>query len=110
MVFITSMKGTAAWTARKRSGRSLVTAPIRRPPALPPSMSRRSGEVHFSRTRNSAQSMKSKKVFFFFMSMPSSCHASPISSPPRMWAIAKGMPRSRRLRRRLSKVADVPAP
>ncbi len=65
-----------------------VTAPISRPPALPPSITRRSLDVHFSAMRYSAQSMKSVKVFFFFMSMPSSCQASPISSPPRMWAMA----------------------
>ena len=57
----------------------LTTAPINIPPALPPSIIRREGEVHFSPTGYLAQSTKSVKVFFFFIIRPSSCHCSPIS-------------------------------
>src|SRR4051812_1248027 len=42
MVLSTSTKGTQATTAWNRSGRRLVTAPIKRPPALPPPMASRS--------------------------------------------------------------------
>ena len=43
MVFMMSTKGTWERTTRKRSGRMLVTAPMSRPPALPPSMATRAG-------------------------------------------------------------------
>ena len=64
----------------------LVTAPIRRPPALPPVMTSRSFDVTFRAMRYSAQSMKSVKVFFLFIIRPSSCHGLPRSPPPRTWA------------------------
>ena len=99
MVLMTSTNGTRLTTALKRSGRILVTAPISRPPALPPSMARRSFAVYFSATRNSAAAMKSVKVFFLFIMRPWSCQALPISPPPRMWAMAKDTPRSSRARR-----------
>ena len=99
MVLITSTKGTRLTTALKRSGRMLVTAPIRRPPALAPSIARRSGDVYFSPIRNSAAAMKSVNVFFLFIMRPWSCQALPISPPPRMWAMPKAMPRSSSARR-----------
>ena len=45
MVLMTSTNGTLDTTALNRSGRRLATAPISRPPALPPSITSRSGEV-----------------------------------------------------------------
>src|SRR5690606_18651576 len=44
-----------------------------------------------------AQSIKSVKVFFLFIILPSSYHCLPISSPPRIWAMAYAKPRSNRL-------------
>src|SRR6266568_182371 len=104
MVLITSTNGTLETTALKRSGRRFATAPMRRPPALPPSMTRRSGEVHFSAIRCSAAAMKSVKVFIFFIIRPSSCQALPISPPPRTWASAIAKPRSSKLTRFEEKV------
>src|SRR5450830_105274 len=95
----TSMNGTFATTAWKRSGRMFVTAPMRRPPALPPSMTRRSFAVIFCAMRDSAAEMKSENVFFFLSIFPSSCHFFPISPPPRMCAMATTAPRSRSGRR-----------
>ena len=46
IVLITSTNGTCATTALNRSGRMLVTAPISRPPAEPPSIIRRSRDVY----------------------------------------------------------------
>ena len=85
---MTSTNGTSAMTARNRSGRMLVTAPISSPPALPPRIASRSAEVQPSRSRYSATAMKSVKVFFFFSILPWSYHGRPISCPPRMWAMA----------------------
>ena len=65
-------------------GRSVATAPMSNPPALPPMAYRCLAEVNFSRIRNSAQSMKSWKVFTFFINLPSSYHKRPISCPPRI--------------------------
>ena len=45
MVLSTSTKGTWATAARNSSGLHVETAPISRPPALPPLMASRSGEV-----------------------------------------------------------------
>ena len=45
MVLITSTKGTRSTAAAQQSGRRLSTAPMSRPPALPPSMTSRSGAV-----------------------------------------------------------------
>ena len=39
--------------------------------------------------------MKSSKTFCFFSFIPASCHASPYSLPPRMFAVAQTPPRSR---------------
>ena len=61
-----------------------VTAPISRPPALPPEITSLSFEVYFSFTRCSAAAMKSVNVFFFVIIRPASCHSFPISPPPRM--------------------------
>ena len=44
IVLITSTNGTCATTALNRSGRMLTTAPISRPPALPPWITSRSGD------------------------------------------------------------------
>ena len=66
----------------------LVTAPISKPPALPPSMTRRSFEVYLSAIRCSATAMKSVNVFFFDSMRPWSCHFLPRSPPPRMWPMA----------------------
>jgi hypothetical protein len=82
----------------------LVTAPIRSPPALPPSTTSRSRLQYFPATRNPAAAMKSVNVFLFFIRRPSSCHALPMSPPPRTWAMAKTTPRSRRLTRFEEKV------
>ena len=50
MVLMTSTNGTWETTALKRSGRRLVTAPISRPPALPPFDHQAvAGAVYFSR-------------------------------------------------------------
>ena len=46
MVVRQSTKGTSATMARNSSGARLATAPISRPPALPPRATSRSGEVH----------------------------------------------------------------
>ena len=88
IVLMTSTNGTSATTALNRSGRRLVTAPISRPPALPPLMVIRSFAVYRSRCRYSAAAMKSVKVFIFFSILPSSYQPRPISWPPRMCAIA----------------------
>ena len=110
MVFITSTNGTAEWTARNKSGRKLTTAPMSNPPALPPSITRRSGAEMWFFTNHSAQSTKSVKVFFLRINMPSSCHASPSSSPPRMWAMTNTMPRSTSDSRAMEKLASMPRP
>ncbi len=44
-------------------------------------------------------SMKSVKVLSFLCMRPASCQGLPSSPPPRMWAMAKAMPRSMRLKR-----------
>ena len=82
IVFITSTNGTCATTALKRSGRMLATAATSRPPALPPWITSRSGDVNLFATRYSAQSMKSVKVFIFCIIRPCSRHSSPSSPPP----------------------------
>ncbi len=61
-----------------------VTAPIRRPPAEPPSMTSRSLDVYLSAISCSATAMKSVKVFFFDIMRPWSCQGLPSSPPPRM--------------------------
>ena len=99
MVLRTSTKGTWLMTMRKRSGRMLVTAPIKRPPALPPSMTNLFALVNFCAMRNSAEEMKSVKVLSLLRIRPASCQGLPSSPPPRMCAMAKMTPRSRRLRR-----------
>ena len=48
----------------------LVTAPISRPPALPPLIASRSLLVYFCAMRCSAAAMKSVKVFFLFSIRP----------------------------------------
>ena len=53
------------------------------------------GDAYFSFTRYSAAAMKSSKTFCFFSNIPASCHASPYSPPPRMFAVAHTPPRSR---------------
>src|SRR5258708_37298222 len=58
MVFITSTNGTPTSAAWNRSGRILRTAPITKPPALRPSMTRRSFEPYPWVTRYSAEAMK----------------------------------------------------
>ena len=55
--------------------------------------------MYFSAMRCSAQAMKSVKVLSFLCMRPASCQGLPSSPPPRMWAMAKVTPRSRRLRR-----------
>src|SRR5690242_17374664 len=45
IVVTTSTNGTSATIAAKRSGRRLATAPINKPPALPPRATSRSGVV-----------------------------------------------------------------
>ena len=85
MVLITSTKGTWERTARKRSGRMLVTAPISRPPAEPPSMASARGR----RSRGgecSTAAMKSVKVLSLSSILPASCQGLPRSPPPRMCA------------------------
>ena len=72
MVVMTSTNGTWLTTALKRSRRMFTTAPMRRPPALPPWITRRSGAVKRRRTSDSAAAMKSVKVFFLRWSLPSS--------------------------------------
>ena len=94
MVLTTSTNGTSATTALKSSGRWLTTAPISRPPALPPSIASCSGVVRPRAISASAQAMKSSKVVGFFAILPASYQLRPRSPPPRMWAIAKTTPRS----------------
>ena len=83
MVVTTSTKGTSATAAVKSSGRMFVTAPISRPPALPPRMTRRSAAVHPSAMSFSAQAMKSLNVFILVINRPCSYQGRPISPPPR---------------------------
>jgi len=66
----------------------LATAPMRRPPALPPSAATLSGDAYFCATRARVTSIKSVKVFFLLRRCPSSYQDRPISCPPRMWAMA----------------------
>ena len=94
IVVTTSTKGTSATTTLNKSGRIFITAPINKPPALPPVMARRSLAVQFSAIKYSAQAIKSVKVFFFCKNFPCSYHCRPISSPPRIWAMANTTPRS----------------
>ena len=107
MVVRQSTKGTSATMARNSSGARLATAPISRPPALPPRATRRSGAVHPSPTRVRAQATKSVKVLGLAASFPSSYQWRPISPPPRTWAMAKTKPRSRRLSRSDEKVGSI---
>ena len=88
IVLMTSTKGTRAMTAWKRSGRMFVTAPMRSPPAEPPSMTNSSFDVYLSAISASATAMKSVNVFFFDIIRPWSCHFLPRSPPPRMWPTA----------------------
>src|SRR5690606_27793464 len=88
MVFTTSTNGTAAMTPFHSSGAILITAPIRSPPALPPSAYTCPLDVYLLAIKYLAQSIKSVKVLIFFISLPSSYQWRPISSPPRTWAMA----------------------
>ncbi len=81
-------------------------APISSPPALPPWATMPSGRAIFWRTNSSAQAMKSVNVFIFDSMRAASCHVSPNSPPPRMWAMAYTTPRSTRLKRLALKVAN----
>ena len=83
-----SITGTAATTARARSGRWVSTAPISSPPLEPPMIASRSRLVIPLRCRWSAQAMKSSKQFCLVASRPAWCHSSPNSPPPRMLATA----------------------
>ena len=85
----------------------LVTAPIRRPPALPPRMTRRSAAVHPSAMSFSAQEMKSLNVFILFINRPCSYQGRPISPPPRTCAMAKTNPRSSRFSRVCEKAGSM---
>ena len=98
MVLITSTNGTPTIAALNRSGRMLSTAPMRSPPALRPSITRRSLLPYPRLTRSSAQLMKSVKVVFLFIILPASCQPLPISPPPRMCATAVTAPRSTMLK------------
>lgn len=84
IVVTTSTKGTPATAALNKSGLMLRTAPISNPPALLPLMHNLSFEQYLFSIKNSAQAMKSVKVFFFFKNFPFSYHCLPISPPPRM--------------------------
>src|SRR3954469_1804673 len=75
MVVRQSTNGTSATTTRNSSGRRLVTAPMRRPPALPPRIASCPGVVQPCSTRWSAQATKSVKVLRLCSSLPSSYHA-----------------------------------
>src|SRR3989449_7525085 len=99
MLLITSTNGTPTRAAWNKSGRMLSTAPISKPPALLPSITRRSFDPKPCATRYSAQAMKSVKVLFLCIMRPSSCQALPISPPPRMCATAATTPRSTMLNR-----------
>ena len=83
-----SRSGTPQSTAPKRSGRWVIAAPTRSPPFEPPRMAIRSGLAYPFATSHSAAAMKSSKTFCFFASIPSSCHFSPYSSPPRRLGMA----------------------
>ena len=98
IVVTTSTNGTCATSTRYFSGARLATAPISRPPALPPMAATRSGAAYPSLTRKSVTSMKSVKVLILLSSLPSSYHCRPISWPPRMCATAYTAPRSTRLK------------
>ena len=95
MVVSGSTNGTCARMPAKSSGAMLATAPISKPPALPPSATSCRGRVdpgvHQMLLRPTT---KSVKVFFFSSSLPCSYHSRPISPPPRTWATANTMPRS----------------
>lgn len=90
-----STNGTFARIPANSSGARFATAPINRPPALPPSATSRSGPVTPASIRCRAQATKSVKVFFFASVLPFSYQCRPISPPPRTCATAKTMPRSR---------------
>ena len=62
IVVSASTNGTSARMPANSSGARLATAPISRPPALPPSATSRSGEVYPLSIRCRAQSTKSVKV------------------------------------------------
>src|SRR6202789_1475169 len=94
IVFITSTNGTCDSTTRNSSGRIFTTAPISKPPALPPSIATRFGSPYPSRTRNSVASIKFVNVLRFSIILPPSCHGSPNSPPPRICAYAITSPRS----------------
>src|SRR5208337_3383761 len=68
------------------------------PPALLPSITSRSFDPYPFFTRYSAHEMKSVNVVFLFIMRPASCHALPISPPPRMCATAVTTPRSAMLK------------
>ena len=72
MVVITSTNGTAAIAPFHISGAILTTAPIKRPPALPPSAKRCSLSVMPSLIKYLPATIKSVKVFFLFNIFPSS--------------------------------------
>src|SRR2546425_958915 len=110
IVLSTSTNGTRRTAAVQRSGRMFSTAPSRRPPALPPSITSRSCAVEPWQTRSSAHAMKSVNVLRFLRSRPSSCQRFPSSPPPRTWATATATPRSRRLKRFDEKVTGYGIP
>ncbi len=83
-----STNGTTAWIPANSSGARLATAPMSRPPALPPSATSRSGAVRPESTRCRAQATKSVKVARLNSFLPCSYQSLPISPPPRTCATA----------------------
>src|SRR2546429_519392 len=65
-----SMTPTAGSAAPNRSGRWFSTAPISRPPLLPPEIASFFGEVYLLAINHSAAAMKSSNTFCFFSFMP----------------------------------------
>src|ERR1700692_4949525 len=92
--FLTSPNGTCDSTTRNRSGRSLTTAPISNPPALPPSIATLSFAPYPFATNCSVTAMQYENGCSFTSICPASCHESPISPPPRICAYAITTPRS----------------
>ena len=99
----------ACWiTALNSSGRWFATAPTSSPPLDTPWMASFDGRVYPLLMRYSAAPMKSSNTFCLCSFVPASCHFSPYSLPPRMFADAYTTPCSSSARRSALNAGKVP--
>src|SRR5215510_9400833 len=88
-ISITPTSGTAA---PKRSGRCVKHAPTSKPPLLAPLIASLELTVYLLEISHWAAEMKSSKTFCFLSFIPTRCHSSPYSPPPRRLGTATTPP------------------